>query len=195
MNLDELKNSCQGCQKCSLGRTRNNLVFGDGNPASPLMFVGEGPGQQEDETGLPFVGRAGQFLDDMLDLIDLDRSKYYICNIVKCRPPGNREPLPEEQDACMDYLRGQIRIIRPKIIVCLGRTAAKRLIRSDYKISQEHGRWVQKGRFQLTAIYHPSALLRNPSNRPDTFVDLKGIQAKIREICPELYETDSTLNS
>ena len=195
MNLDELKNSCQGCQKCSLGRTRNNLVFGDGNPSSPLMFVGEGPGQQEDETGLPFVGRAGQFLDDMLDLIDLDRSKYYICNIVKCRPPGNREPLPEEQDACMDYLRGQIRIIRPKIIVCLGRTAAKRLIRSDYKISQEHGRWVQKGQFQLTAIYHPSALLRNPSNRPDTFVDLKGIQAKIREVCPELYETDNNLNS
>lgn len=188
MNLDELNHACRNCRKCSLERTRNTVVFGDGNPRSPLMFVGEGPGQQEDATGIPFVGKAGQFLDDMLDLIDLNRSNYYICNIVKCRPPGNRDPLPVEQEACMDYLRGQIRIIRPKLIVCLGRIAAQRLIRSDYKISREHGQWVQKGQFQLTAIYHPSALLRNPSNRPDTFVDLKGIQAKILEICPELYQ-------
>lgn len=188
MNLDELNHACRDCRKCSLGQTRNHVVFGDGNPRSPLMFVGEGPGQQEDATGIPFVGKAGQFLDDMLDLIDLNRSNYYICNIVKCRPPGNRDPLPNEQEACMDYLRGQIRIIRPKLIVCLGRIAAQRLIRSDYKISREHGRWVQKGQFQLTAIYHPSALLRNPSNRPDTFVDLKGIQAKILEVCPELYQ-------
>ncbi|MCD8145293.1 MAG: uracil-DNA glycosylase [Oscillospiraceae bacterium] len=187
MNLNELNRTCQSCQKCSLGKTRRNLVFGDGNPASPLMFVGEVPGQQEDATGIPFVGKAGQFLDDMLDLIDLDRSKYYICNIVKCRPPENRDPLPEEQDACMEYLRTQVRIIRPKLIVCLGRIAAMRLIRSDYKISREHGQWVQRGQFQMTALYHPAALLRNPRSRPDTFLDLKGLQAKINEVCPELY--------
>ncbi len=187
MTLDELQDSCQNCQKCALGKGRTHLVFGDGNPNTPLMFVGEGPGQQEDATGIPFVGRAGQLLDDMLELIDLDRSKYYICNIVKCRPPENRDPLPEEQEACMTYLRTQVRLIRPKIIVCLGRIAAMRLIHPAYKISQEHGQWVQKGAFWMTALYHPAALLRNPSNRPDTFVDLKGLQTKIRQVAPELY--------
>ncbi len=187
MNLEELKDACQTCQQCGLGKTRTHLVFGDGNPGSPLMFVGEGPGQQEDLTGIPFVGRAGQLLDDMLSLIDLDRGKYYICNIVKCRPPENRDPLPEEQDACMNYLRQQVRLIRPKLIVCLGRIAAMKLIREDYKISREHGQWVQRGSFQMTALYHPAALLRSPANRPDTFVDLKGLQKKIYEVCPELY--------
>jgi DNA polymerase len=188
MNLEELKEYCQNCQNCTLGRGRTNLVFGDGNPESPLMFVGEGPGQQEDEMGIPFVGRAGQLLDDMLSLIDLDRSKYYICNIVKCRPPENRDPLPEEQNACMPYLRQQVRLIRPKIIVCLGRIAAMKLIREDFKISREHGQWVEKGQFHMMALYHPAALLRNPNNRPDTFVDLKGLQKKIKEVCPELYQ-------
>jgi DNA polymerase len=188
MNLEELKEYCQNCQNCTLGRGRTNLVFGDGNPESPLMFVGEGPGQQEDEMGIPFVGRAGQLLDDMLSLIDLDRSKYYICNIVKCRPPENRDPMPEEQNACMPYLRQQVKLIRPKIIVCLGRIAAMKLIREDFKISREHGQWVEKGQFHMMALYHPAALLRNPNNRPDTFVDLKGLQKKIKEVCPELYQ-------
>lgn len=187
MTIDELKTQCQSCQNCSLGKGRTNLVFGDGNPASPLLFVGEGPGEQEDKTGIPFVGKAGMLLDDMLDLIDLDRSKYYIANIVKCRPPGNRDPLPEEQDICMAHLRNQVRLIRPKLIVCLGRIAAMKLIRPDYKISRDHGQWEQVGKFQMTAIYHPAALLRNPANRPDTFLDLKGLQAKIREVCPEIY--------
>jgi DNA polymerase len=188
MNLEELKEYCQNCQNCTLGRGRTNLVFGDGNPESPLMFVGEGPGQQEDEMGIPFVGRAGQLLDDMLSLIDLDRSKYYICNIVKCRPPENRDPMPEEQNACMPYLRQQVKLIRPKIIVCLGRIAAMKLIREDFKISREHGEWVEKGQFHMMALYHPAALLRNPNNRPDTFVDLKGLQKKIKEVCPEIYQ-------
>jgi DNA polymerase len=188
MNLEELKAYCQNCQNCTLGRGRTNLVFGDGNPESPLMFVGEGPGQQEDEMGIPFVGRAGQLLDDMLSLIDLDRSKYYICNIVKCRPPENRDPLPEEQNACMPYLRQQVKLIRPKIIVCLGRISAMKLIREDFKISREHGEWVEKGQFHMMALYHPAALLRNPNNRPDTFVDLKGLQKKIKEVCPEIYQ-------
>ena len=187
MNLEELKAYCENGQQCSLGKSRTHLVFGDGNPNSPLMFVGEGPGQQEDLTGIPFVGRAGQLLDDMLSLIDLDRSKYYICNIVKCRPPENRDPLPEEQAACMNYLRQQVKLIRPKLIVCLGRIAAMRLIRPDYRITREHGQWVQKGDFWMTAIYHPSALLRDESKRPETFDDLMGIRDKLREVCPEIY--------
>ena len=188
MNLQELNEYCQTCQNCALGRTRHNLVFGDGNPNAPLMFVGEGPGQQEDEQGIPFVGKAGQFLDDMLDLIDLDRSKYYICNIVKCRPPENRDPLEAEQEACLPYLRAQVKLVRPLLIVCLGRIAAMKLIRPDFKISREHGQWVKKGNFQMMAMYHPSALLRNPNNRPDTFLDLKSLQRKINEVCPELYQ-------
>ncbi len=187
MTLTELEQSCQNCQRCELAHGRQNLVFGDGNPASPLMFVGEGPGGQEDATGIPFVGPAGQLLDDMLDLIDLDRSRYYICNVVKCRPPENRDPTPAEQELCMDYLRAQVRLIRPKVIVCLGRIAARRLIHADYRITKEHGQWVQKGSFHMTAIYHPSALLRDPRKRPETFVDLKGLEAKLREVCPEVF--------
>ena len=128
------------------------------------------------------MGRAGQFLTDMLSLIDLDRSQYYITNIVKCRPPGNRDPLNTEQDACIDYLREQVRLIRPKIIVCLGRIAAMKLIREDFRITREHGQWVEKNGVAMTALYHPSALLRDPSKRPETFVDLKSLQAKVREL-------------
>ena len=147
------------------------------------MFVGEGPGQQEDLTGTPFVGPAGQLLDRMLEIIDLDRTKYYIANIVKCRPPRNRDPLAGEQDACIDYLREQVKLVRPKIIVCLGRIAAMRLISPDYRITREHGQWVQRSGFWMTAIYHPSALLRDESKRPETFDDLISIREKIKEVC------------
>ncbi len=182
-----LRQECGGCQRCSLAEGRTNLVFGDGNPASPLMLIGEGPGEQEDLTGVPFVGRGGQLLDQMLDIIDLDRSRYYICNIVKCRPPKNRDPLNTEQDACIPWLRGQVKVVQPRIIVCLGRIAACRLIRGDFKISREHGQWEEKGGIWMTAIYHPAALLRDEGKRPETFDDLKSIQRKIREICPEVY--------
>ncbi|MGM9594321.1 MAG: uracil-DNA glycosylase family protein [Candidatus Onthomonas sp.] len=187
MDWESLRQTCEQCHNCPLGETRTNLVFGDGNPRAKLMLVGEGPGQQEDLSGVPFVGPAGQLLDRMLEIIDLDRSRYYITNIVKCRPPHNRDPLAQEQDACIGYLRTQTRLIRPKLIVCLGRIAAMRLIRPDYRITREHGQWVQKGDFWMTAIYHPSALLRDESKRPEAFDDLIGIRDKIREICPEIY--------
>ena len=178
-----LRHVCEQCQKCELGVSRTNLVFGDGTPNAEIMFVGEGPGQQEDLTGTPFVGPAGQLLDRMLEIIDLDRTKYYIANIVKCRPPRNRDPLAGEQDACIDYLREQVKLVRPKIIVCLGRIAAMRLISPDYRITREHGQWVQRSGFWMTAIYHPSALLRDESKRPETFDDLISIREKIKEVC------------
>jgi DNA polymerase len=144
--------------------------------------VGEGPGEQEDLKGEPFVGAAGKLLDDMLSIIDLDRTNCYIANIVKCRPPENRDPLETEQDACIGYLRNQVALIRPRIIVCLGRVAAKRIIREDYRITREHGQWVEKNGVWMTAFYHPSALLRDATKRPEAFDDLIGLRQKCREL-------------
>ena len=181
---NELEETCLACQKCSLCETRHHVVFGVGNPKAQVMFVGEGPGENEDLQGEPFVGRGGQLLDEMLELIDLSRDKnVYIANMVKCRPPHNRDPLNTEQDACIGWLRRQTALLRPKLIVCLGRIAAKAIIKEDFKITAEHGKWFQRGGVQMTAIYHPSALLRDVEKRPETFVDLKAIQAKVREIC------------
>lgn len=183
LGWDELKASCLKCTGCELCRTRHNVVFGIGNENADIMFVGEGPGEQEDLQGFPFVGPAGMLLDDMLSIIDLDRSKNcYIANIVKCRPPRNRDPLETEQDACIGYLRNQVALIKPKMIVCLGRIAAKRLIDPDYRITRQHGQWEEKGGIWMTAIYHPSALLRDVSKRPETFDDLLAIREKLREI-------------
>ena len=152
------------------------------------MCIGEGPGENEDLQGEPFVGRAGKLLDDMLELIDLDRkTNVYIANIVKCRPPQNRDPLNTEQDACIGYLRNQVALIRPKIIVCLGRVAALRLMREDFKISREHGQWMEKSGVWMTALYHPAAILRDPSKSPVTFDDLKSLQEKIRQVCTRTY--------
>ena len=158
-----------------------------GNRQADILFIGEGPGEQEDLQGEPFVGPAGKLLDLMLSLIDLDRSKVYIANIVKCRPPRNRDPLNTEQDACIGYLRAQTALIRPKIIVCLGRIAAMRIIDKGFRITKQHGQWLDRAGVQMTAIYHPSAVLRDPLKGPDTFVDLKGIQAKVRELCPDSF--------
>ena len=180
---DALYEECIHCQKCGLAETRTNVVFGEGDRDAEVMFIGEGPGEQEDRTGRPFVGRAGQLLDDMLAMIDLKREKVFIGNMVKCRPPQNRDPLNIEQEACIGYLRNQVALLKPKIIVCLGRIAAMKLIKEDFKITAEHGKWFQRGGVQMTAIYHPSALLRDVEKRPETFVDLKAIQAKVREIC------------
>ena len=183
MDWEGLKKTCHSCTRCGLCETRHNVVFGVGNETSDIMFVGEGPGEQEDLQGEPFVGPAGKLLDDMLRIIDLDRGKNcYIGNIVKCRPPRNRDPLETEQDACIDYLRNQVALVRPKIIVCLGRIAAKRLIDPDYRITRQHGQWVQKGGIWMTAIYHPSALLRDVSKRPETFDDLISLREKIKEV-------------
>ena len=180
---DTLYQACMNCRNCDLADTRHNVVFGEGARDAEVMFIGEGPGEQEDLTGRPFVGRAGQLLDDMLTMIDLNRENVFIGNMVKCRPPGNRDPLNIEQEACIGYLRNQVALIRPKIIICLGRIAAKAIIQENFKITEQHGQWFQRGGVQMTAIYHPSALLRDEGKRPETFVDLKKIQAKIREIC------------
>lgn len=180
---NDLKATCASCVRCGLCETRHHVVFGIGNESSDIMFVGEGPGEQEDLKGEPFVGPAGKLLDDMLSIIDLDRKENcYICNIVKCRPPRNRDPLETEQDACIEYLRGQVALVKPKIIVCLGRIAAKRLIDADYRITRQHGQWVKKEDIWMTAIYHPSALLRDVRKRPETFDDLLSIRAKLKEV-------------
>ena len=181
-DLQALYESCANCHKCSLGDTRTNCVFGVGDPDADLMFVGEAPGEQEDLSGTPFVGRAGQLLDKFLYAVDIPREKVYIANILKCRPPKNRDPLPEEEDACIEYLREQVRIIKPKVIVCLGRISAMRLIKPDFKITKEHGQWFEKGQFLMTAVYHPAALLRDPRKKEDMLEDMKAIKAKLDSI-------------
>ena len=188
MDLNTFRQSCLSCSKCALCETRTNVVYGVGPEDAKVMFVGEGPGQQEDLTGVPFVGAAGQLLDRMLSIVDLGRHNCYIANIVKCRPPKNRDPLPQEQEACFPWLKQQIETIRPKIIICLGRIAAMKLIREDFMITREHGSWTVKDGIYYTAIYHPSALLRDVSRRPDAFRDLKEIQRKIRELCPDIWK-------
>ena len=180
--MHELRQRCLQCQACPLARTRTSVVFGVGPERSDVVFVGEGPGQQEDLMGEPFVGPAGKLLDDMLSIIDLSRENSYIANIVKCRPPNNRDPLPEEQDACIGYLEEQLRILKPRIIVCLGRIAAQRLIHPEFRITREHGTWTQREGILYTAMYHPSALLRDPSKRPDTFQDLLALRAKLQSL-------------
>ena len=187
LDWNNLKRVCGECTRCGLCETRHNVVFGIGNERADVMFVGEGPGEQEDLKGEPFVGPAGKLLDDMLSIIDLDRNtNCYIANIVKCRPPRNRDPLETEQDACINYLRNQVSLIQPKIIVCLGRIAAKRLIDPEYRITRDHGQWVQKNGVWMTAIYHPSALLRDVTKRPETFEDLLSLREKIRETGAEV---------
>lgn len=181
-NFEELASACASCQKCVLGQTRTNSVFGTGNPNADLMFVGEAPGEQEDLSGIPFVGRAGQLLDKYLFAIDIKREDVYIANILKCRPPKNRDPLPEEEDACIGYLREQVRMIRPKVIVCLGRISAMRLIKPDFKITQEHGKWFEKNGYLMTAVFHPAALLRDPRKKEDMLEDMKTIKAKLDEL-------------
>ena len=170
LNWDSLQSACLSCTRCPLSQTRHHVVFGVGPQDAEVLFVGEGPGENEDLQGEPFVGAAGKFLDEML-------------TIIKCRPPKNRDPMQTEQDACIDFLRAQTKLLKPKIIVCLGRIAAMRLIRPDFKITREHGQFVEKGGILFTALYHPSALLRDETKRPDTFSDLKALQAKVREVC------------
>lgn len=182
LDWQELEARCMECTGCGLCQTRHNVVFGVGDRQADVMFVGEGPGEQEDLKGEPFVGPAGQLLDQMLSIIDIDRTNCYIANIVKCRPPRNRDPQEEEQAACIDFLRNQFALVQPKIIVCLGRIAATKLIDSSFRITREHGNWVERNGVWMTAMYHPSALLRDPSKRPETFDDLLSLRAKMQEL-------------
>ena len=186
LGWDELESCCRNCDSCDLCKTRTNMVFGVGNRNTDVMFIGEGPGEQEDLKGEPFVGPAGKLLDDMMSIIDLNRENCYIANIVKCRPPGNRDPKEEEQNACIGYLRNQVALIQPKIIVCLGRIAAMKIIHPNFRITREHGTWTERNGIWMTAIYHPSALLRDVLKRPETFDDLLSIRDKIRQTASKI---------
>ena len=176
--LENIKKECELCRKCALGGTRTNLVFGVGNPRAKLMFIGEAPGEQEDLSGVPFVGAAGKLFDKYLAAVGIPREEVYIANILKCRPPKNRDPLPEEQDACINHLRAQVKAIKPKMIVCLGRISAMRLIKPDFKITREHGQFIRKGAFEICAVYHPSALLRDAAKKDEMLADMIKIKQK-----------------
>jgi len=180
--LEELRLECEKCHRCQLGNTRTNLVFGTGDENADLMFVGEAPGEKEDASGIPFVGAAGQLLDRFLFAVDIPREKVYIANILKCRPPKNRDPLPAEEDMCIEYLNKQIEIIRPKMLVCLGRISAKRLISDDFMITKQHGLWFERNGIPITAVFHPAALLRDPRRKGDMLEDMKNIKAKLDEL-------------
>ena len=184
LSWEELEAACNTCTKCALHETRTNVVLGVGSRSAEVLFIGEGPGEQEDLQGEPFVGRAGKLLDNMLKIINLERDKnIYIANIVKCRPPKNRDPQNDERQACIDWLRAQYLLIKPKIVVCLGRIAAMELIDPAFKITQDHGKWFDKDGVKFMALFHPAALLRDPHRRPETFVDLKELERVIKEVC------------
>lgn len=178
-SLDEIRKECEGCRKCSLAETRTNVVFGVGNPHADIMFIGEAPGEKEDLSGIPFVGAAGKLFDKYLVAVGIPREEIYIANMLKCRPPKNRDPKPEEQDLCIEYLREQVRAVSPKLIVCLGRIAAMRLIKPDFRITAEHGIWFERGAFSVCAVYHPSALLRDPRKKDDMLADMMEIKRRL----------------
>ncbi len=175
------KEACS-CTTCDLCKSRTNTVFGSGSENARVMFVGEAPGENEDITGLPFVGRAGKLLDKYLYEAGIPRDDVYITNILKCRPPKNRDPKPAEEDSCISFLERQIEIINPKVIVCLGRISAMRLINPKFKISLEHGVWFQRNNRDICAVYHPSFLLRDPRKHDVMLGDLLKIKEKMETI-------------
>ncbi|MBR5773319.1 MAG: uracil-DNA glycosylase [Clostridia bacterium] len=182
-SFDEIKRDCLSCEKCELCKTRTNIVFGAGQEDAKILIVGEGPGENEDLQGLPFVGRGGQLLDKMLAAVGLSREEnVYIANIVKCRPPKNRDPHPQEQEACIEWLRHQVAVLKPKIIVCLGRVSAQRIISPDFKVTKQHGEFYQRNNILLMGTFHPAALLRNPNNKPLAFEDFTKLREKLEEL-------------
>lgn len=180
-SLNELEEIVKNCNRCRLSQTRTNTVFGEGNEKSTIMFIGEGPGFNEDKTGKPFVGRAGQLFDKMLKAIDLTRQDIYIANIIKCRPPNNRNPFEDECKSCIGFLRWQVKFIEPKIIVCLGAVSARNIIDKDFSITKGRGIWHKRGKFNIMATYHPAALLRDENKKKDAWEDFKAIR--------EMYDT------
>jgi DNA polymerase len=176
--LDELKQLMQGCSRCSLYQHRTNIVFGEGDPEARVMLVGEGPGAYEDETGRPFVGAAGQLLDRILAAADFRREEVFIGNVVKCRPPGNRLPETAEAATCLPYLLTQIRIIRPKIIVCLGALSTQILVDSKARITAVRGAWYEKAGIKIMPTFHPAALLRDVSKKKSVWEDFQRIRAE-----------------
>ena len=183
-SMQQLRQQCLSCENCPLAKTRHNVVFGVGVENAEVVFIGEGPGENEDLQGEPFVGKGGALLDKYLTAIDLSRDKnIYITNMVKCRPPQNRDPKPEEIANCIGYLTKQLEFLKPKIVVCLGRISAGALIEKGFKVTKQHGQWFQKDGVWMMGTYHPAALLRNPTNKPDSFEDMLALPAKIREVC------------
>ena len=182
VSWQELFDEIYACEKCGLCKGIRNKVPGQGDVHAKLMFIGEGPGADEDLQGLAFVGAAGQLLTKMIAAMGMTREEVYICNIVKCRPPRNRVPEAEEAAACLPYLRQQVALVRPKVIVLLGSTAAKTLIREDFRITREHGRWIEKKGVWFMPTYHPAALLRDESKKREAWNDLKLVMAKLKEL-------------
>lgn len=179
----ELYDECKECEKCGLIKGRTNIVFGDGSLNADIMFIGEAPGADEDRTGIPFVGRAGQLLTKGLLALDLHRERdYYISNICKCRPENNRNPLEEEARACIPYLRNQVALVKPKIIVCLGAVAGKYIIGPNLRITRDRGIWVERKGFFIMPTFHPSAVLRDPNKKTPFWQDLKEIKRKYEQI-------------
>lgn len=176
---EELKNFVDHCGRCPLAQTRNRAVMGRGSLRSPVLFIAEGPGRNEDRDGIPFTGQSGQVFDRLLGEIGMTREDVYITNIVKCHPPGNRDPKPEEQEACIPYLKYETLLLRPKMIVCLGRVAAQRIIQPDFRITREHGSFLLRKGVWLTAVYHPSAILRDDTKYPETAADFRAIKEKL----------------
>jgi DNA polymerase len=178
-SLPKIRQDLGECTRCKLHKTRNKIVFGDGNPNAKLIFVGEGPGADEDAQGLPFVGRAGKLLTQMIEAMGLERKDVYICNVVKCRPPENRKPENDEVATCSPYLLRQLDAIEPQVIVCLGATAAQALLQTDRGISQFRGQWLEFCGVKLLATYHPAYLLRNPPAKADVWKDLQKVMAEL----------------
>ena len=174
-NLEELETSIKDCKNCKLCDARQNIVFGVGNPNAEIMFIGEGPGGDEDKQGEPFVGKAGQLMNKAFDVVGIKREEVYIANVVKCRPPNNRDPEEDEIQACMDYLRNQVMIIKPKIIVLLGRIALQNILGKEYKITANRGKWVEKKGILYMPTWHPAALLRDETKKIEFLNDLKQV--------------------
>ena len=179
---EELREFVVNCQRCPLASTRRRAVMGKGDPKAPVMFVAEAPGNHEDMDGVPFTGRSGELLDQLLSGAGMSREEIYLTNVVKCHPPGNRDPKPEEQEQCMPYLKYETWLVKPRIIVCLGRIAAQRIIRPDYRITREHGAFVYRKNTYLTAVYHPSAVLRDMGKWEETLRDFRAIREKRDEL-------------
>jgi DNA polymerase len=180
--LEVLGQGVAGCESCRLHETRNKVVFGVGNPDADLMFIGEGPGAEEDRQGIPFVGRAGELLTKIIAAIEMDRSDVYIANIVKCRPPRNRDPQPDEVAACRGYLESQIELIRPKLIVALGRVAAQTLLGESTPLGRMRGHWYLVHGVETRVTYHPAALLRNQGFKRPTWEDMQAVRDRLREL-------------
>ena len=186
MDWRQLYSHSENCQNCALYQGCTHKVPGQGDLRAPLMLIGEGPGQHEDEQGLAFVGPAGQLLTQMLSAIRLPRDRVYICNVVKCRPPHNRQPLPEEVQACLPYLRRQFLLVRPRVILLLGATAVSAVLGPEYRITRCHGQWVSRKGVDIIATYHPSALLRDAGKKRPAWEDLQKLRDRLKEL--ELYQ-------